>query len=501
MGASAKFDDGLGKLAKGEGAHYPMLSSAISTIVANYPEQAKDVGLFAIPSDDAARKWYGIALRFAVPGERRRILERQAEACRRSGLYDDAAQHLEAALQEARDHFAGRLHDLHGQVDLDRGNLDRAEQAFERALALLGERAPVRRAVVLVNLAWVDLYRGNREQALTHCTAALAASRPAGVRLRALSCRAALHLAASEFAAAAEVYGQALDLARRMGDRVGESSALNNLGVARSLGGDPAAAIQCWEESLALRRSLRYFRGVAECLNNLGIAHYSAGRPAAALAHYREALAIDRQIGDRRGEGLALLNLGESTLDLSLYRTALEHTRASLAVARAIGDRDLTLRALLQLGGALARIGEKSELAEVRTQLAALDPDTDALGRGAAARLAGLEAALAERIPSALAQFGTARAALAEAGEARLAAECALDAAELAAERGPATGQPPIAAADAAREALAWLDQSEAAGQLRTAVERTLAAGQLTPDVGGKLTTREMTDAIVERIG
>ncbi|GID91725.1 ABC transporter substrate-binding protein [Amorphoplanes digitatis] len=53
--ASAKFDDGLKKLAQGEGAHYPMLSSAISTIVANYPDKAKDVGLFAIPSDDPAR--------------------------------------------------------------------------------------------------------------------------------------------------------------------------------------------------------------------------------------------------------------------------------------------------------------------------------------------------------------------------------------------------------------------------------------------------------------
>jgi raffinose/stachyose/melibiose transport system substrate-binding protein len=53
--ASAKFDDGLKKLAQGDGAHYPMLSSAISTIVANFPDKAKDVGLFAIPSDDAAR--------------------------------------------------------------------------------------------------------------------------------------------------------------------------------------------------------------------------------------------------------------------------------------------------------------------------------------------------------------------------------------------------------------------------------------------------------------
>jgi raffinose/stachyose/melibiose transport system substrate-binding protein len=53
--ASTKFDDGLKMLAQGKGAHYPMLSSAISTIVANYPEQAEDVGLFAIPSDDAAK--------------------------------------------------------------------------------------------------------------------------------------------------------------------------------------------------------------------------------------------------------------------------------------------------------------------------------------------------------------------------------------------------------------------------------------------------------------
>jgi len=59
----------------------------------------------------------------------------------------------------------------------------------------------------------------------------------------------------------------------------------------------------------------------------------------------------------------------------------------------------------------------------------------------------------------------------------------------------------PCAAVLSAAMMLDWLDQSEAAGQLRTAVERTLADGRLTPDVGGKLTTREMTDAIVDRIG
>lgn len=52
--ASTKYDGALAKLAKGEGAHYPMLSSAITAIVANYPDKVKDIGLFPIPGDDAA---------------------------------------------------------------------------------------------------------------------------------------------------------------------------------------------------------------------------------------------------------------------------------------------------------------------------------------------------------------------------------------------------------------------------------------------------------------
>ena len=53
--ASLNLQDALGKLAKGEGAHYPILSSVISNVVATYPDQAKDVGLFPIPGNDAAR--------------------------------------------------------------------------------------------------------------------------------------------------------------------------------------------------------------------------------------------------------------------------------------------------------------------------------------------------------------------------------------------------------------------------------------------------------------
>ncbi|CAM3424679.1 ABC transporter substrate-binding protein [Occultella aeris] len=52
--ASALFDDGLRMLATGEGAHYPMLTGAGANISLNYPDNVEDVGVFALPAQDAA---------------------------------------------------------------------------------------------------------------------------------------------------------------------------------------------------------------------------------------------------------------------------------------------------------------------------------------------------------------------------------------------------------------------------------------------------------------
>ena len=53
--ASTTYENGVKKLANGEGAHYPILTGAVSLIVANYPDKVKDVGVFPIPGDDAAK--------------------------------------------------------------------------------------------------------------------------------------------------------------------------------------------------------------------------------------------------------------------------------------------------------------------------------------------------------------------------------------------------------------------------------------------------------------
>lgn len=51
--ASAMYDDGIRMIATGEGAHYPILTSAVSNIEQNYPDNLEDVGVFALPAQKA----------------------------------------------------------------------------------------------------------------------------------------------------------------------------------------------------------------------------------------------------------------------------------------------------------------------------------------------------------------------------------------------------------------------------------------------------------------
>ena len=52
--ASATYDAGTKAIATGEAAHYPMLTSALSLIQQNNPDNLNDVGFFALPAQDAA---------------------------------------------------------------------------------------------------------------------------------------------------------------------------------------------------------------------------------------------------------------------------------------------------------------------------------------------------------------------------------------------------------------------------------------------------------------
>lgn len=53
--ASATYQQGLEKLANGQGAQYPILTGAIAAIQKSFPEKISDIGLFPLPGTDAAQ--------------------------------------------------------------------------------------------------------------------------------------------------------------------------------------------------------------------------------------------------------------------------------------------------------------------------------------------------------------------------------------------------------------------------------------------------------------
>jgi len=66
--SSATLDDALLMLTSGEGAHYAILTGSLASIVANYPDQADEIGFFPIPGSNAADNGMTTWMPFAAFG-------------------------------------------------------------------------------------------------------------------------------------------------------------------------------------------------------------------------------------------------------------------------------------------------------------------------------------------------------------------------------------------------------------------------------------------------
>jgi diguanylate cyclase (GGDEF)-like protein len=112
-------------------------------------------------------------------------------------------------------------------------------------------------------------------------------------------------------------FNDALALARRTGDRLCESDALNNLAICADYAGDAAAAQVSYEASLAIARGLGHDRKTARALHNLAALAQDAGDLDTAARYEREAIAILERYGTPRQ---FLIDLA----DLELIRGNLE---------------------------------------------------------------------------------------------------------------------------------------------------------------------------------
>jgi tetratricopeptide (TPR) repeat protein len=288
----------------------------------------------------AAARWLGDGRRAA------HCLARLGVSSRHLRRYDDALDHLRAALSAQReagdDHGAAHTLNSFGAVYRDLRRPDEAEECLREAIALsrdCGDR--LGEAISLNTLG--NVYRDARrfDEALDLHRRALTVRRELGDRYgEAIS----LNNMANAFHTlrrmdeAVEHYRLALEIRRETGDREGEAISLNDLGrVFRHLGRHESAG-EHFQQALAVQRATNDRAGIARTLSNLAHVHSALGRTDDAVDTFRRSAELYQEIGDRYGEGGALDGLANAYRTAGRCAEAVDCLLRSQEIRRATGD-------------------------------------------------------------------------------------------------------------------------------------------------------------------
>ncbi len=143
----------------------------------------------------------------------------------------------------------------------------------------------------------------------------------------------------------AHALNTARDTFRDLGQRVGEASALANLGEVLTRLGRHQRASTVLDEALALFRRTGHRDGEATALSNLATVNTHLGAFDTAVRQSRAALAIFQASGHQYGQASVLNVLGSALLSMGSREQARHHYTEALTIARATGDTDETARA------------------------------------------------------------------------------------------------------------------------------------------------------------
>jgi tetratricopeptide (TPR) repeat protein/transcriptional regulator with XRE-family HTH domain len=209
-------------------------------------------------------------------------------------------------------------------------------------------------------LSWARTERANLFACLDHATATGQAARvvalTAGV--------AALLRHDGPWAEAIDRHTAAAESARRLGDRLSQANALDELGIVLRLTGDYRGAAEAQEEALRIYGQLGSRLGRANALSHLGYVHSLTDEYQQATADLREALALYRGLGDRLGQPDALNHLGTVLRLTGDFQGAAQTLEQALGLCRELGYRQGEANALIYLGAVRRRTGDFQGAAE-----------------------------------------------------------------------------------------------------------------------------------------
>lgn len=165
----------------------------------------------------------------------------------------------------------------------------------------------------------------------------------------------------SDARTAMPLFVRALDISRRLGDRLSAAWVLAHLAV--GIGDDEA--MRTAEEALELFRALGYQPGIAYALNVVGEIARFRGDDLRAREAYEESLDVCFQTGETRRVAILYFNLAFLAQHEGDHTGALTATRQALQIAREMQNRGEMAWCLPIIAGSLAALGQPQRAARL----------------------------------------------------------------------------------------------------------------------------------------
>lgn len=159
-----------------------------------------------------------------------------------------------------------------------------------------------------------------------------------------------------EYQKAREEGESALNIKRKIGDKMGEGKALRGMGFIHWRLGDYEEALRYHQEALNVHRELKSGEAEGFELISLGEIHRKLGQYEDALSCLQEALRIYRELGISSGQHVSAFNIGNVYRDMGDYQACLEYYQECWRIINVSGYRTLNFSGVIAASSGIADI-------------------------------------------------------------------------------------------------------------------------------------------------
>ncbi|MGH9914328.1 MAG: tetratricopeptide repeat protein, partial [Pyrinomonadaceae bacterium] len=145
-------------------------------------------------------------------------------------------------------------------------------------------------------------------------------------------------------------FHQSLSQFEKMGDKIGISRMLVNIGNSFGVQENYTEALDSYRKALALREEMGDTVNVAKILQNIGSVQISQDRLLEALESYQKSLALIKGVGNRMGEADVLVNIARTYRLIGQYSQAIDSAKSASTLVEGKDLSDTLWRAYLESG-------------------------------------------------------------------------------------------------------------------------------------------------------